>query len=474
MSAGEADTSTSSYIDIDALTAPDFSPHEHAAALIQRTNNPSDSRVDLNTALSRVLFDVQEIDSHIHTLTSRSAIDILGYTKTQNEAAQRILVRVADERQRLNARYARLEKEVAIRYDKAVEAKTTASRSWEVLRLGRLVQKVINVARQFETALTDSGLGNARPGKEDHRALLRAAIILLSFRESIIGPNSADLGRINLVRTLRGRVFEDGEARILDYARRIVREFSISSFVGPSAASTTFRDAEDNRSRFTSAVHILYLLSPAPRIDDKPMQKADFEPEYLIRALQSYLQSAITSSAAAIGRALAQLPTLQTTTVEVSARCQNIVTLETLLRSIRTPEHPLLRRDPQQGHHATSELDDDADDDMAQDKPEGKDNLLTPLLSSLDTASLPSYFWRSLASSLSTRVQEILNRGGISARTLRSQKDVVRQEIRECVLRGSKMPASLLGGSSGKEEIVGNWEREAAVMIGAIAGSLGR
>lgn len=91
-------TSTSTYIDIDSLTSEDFSPYNHAATLIQRTNNASDPSIDLTTPLSRVLFDLQEIDSHIHTLTSRSALDILNYTKTQNEAAQRILERVEEER----------------------------------------------------------------------------------------------------------------------------------------------------------------------------------------------------------------------------------------------------------------------------------------------------------------------------------------------------------------------------------------
>jgi len=461
--------STSTYIDFDSLTSPDFSPYEHAATLIQRTNNPSES-VDLNTPLSRALFDLQEIDSHIHTLTSRSAIDILEYTKTQNHAAQRILERVDEERTKLNASYARLEKEVAGRYDRAIEAKTSASRSWEVLRLGRSVQRVLNVARQFETAISDSGLGSSRTGKEDHRALLRASYILLSFRELMAGAEGPELGRVNLVRTLRGRIFEDGEARILDYARRVVREFSMSSLAGPAAASATFRDAEDNRSRFTSATYILYLLSPAPRIDGKSMNKSDFEPEYLLRALQSYLQSAITSSSAAMGRALAQLPSLEKTMIDISARCQNIVALEALLRGIQAPNHPLL-------HDAAPEAEvnrNASNDDDVLAIEEEKCNLLDPLLQALDTASLPSYFWRSLAASLATRVQEILHRGGISARTLRSQKEGVRTEIRECVLRGSKMPASISGSAAGKEEIVGNWEREAAVMIGAVVGVLGR
>jgi hypothetical protein len=211
-------------------------------------------------------------------------------------------------------------------------------------------------------------------------------------------------------------------------------------------------------------------MSPAPKVDGRIMTIAEFEPEYMIRALQSYLQSAITSSSAAVGRSLAQLPMLERTMIEVSARCQNVVALEALLRSIQAPDHPLLldeKRKP-----AIEIEDSDEDEDTVGGK---KNNLLDPLLHSLDTSSLASYFWRSLASSLSGRVSEVLSRGGVSARTLRSQKEMVRNEIRECVLRGSKMPQGVLGKGSGTgEQVVGNWEREAAVMVGAVIGALGR
>ena len=91
-------------------------------------------------------------------------------------------------------------------------------------------------------------------------------------------------------------------------------------------------------------------------------------------------------------------------------------------------------------------------------------NLLQPLLAALDTSSLPSFFWRSLASGLSSRVQEIMQKGGVSARTLRSQRDRVRESIRECVVRGCQ----------GAKGVQGGWEREVSVMVGSIIGPLGR
>lgn len=500
--ANTSTAATSSYINFDLLTSDDFSPYTHANNLVLASNNPSDPNIDLTTPLSRVLFDLQEIDSHIHTLTSRSALDILTYTSTQNEAAQRILSRVDDERARLVTSYERLEKEVLERHRRAVEAKTAAQRSWEVLRLGRGVQRILGLARQLEVVLAESGLGGGtRIGKEDHNALVRASLTVLAFRDAMSGKDGNDLGRINLVKTLRGRVFEDGEARILDYARRVVREFSMSSLSStPSSTSTststsmsalgstgpTYHEAEDSRARFTSAVHILYYLSPAPRIDGAKMARTDFEPEYFLRALQGYLQSAITSSSASIGRALGQLPNLDRALMEASARCQNIVALEVLLRGIHAPDHPLLKTP---GREFTKEraADDSDDDDNLDGVAEStfsssaspsssSETLLSLLLSALDTASLPSYFWRSLASSLSSRVSEILNRGGVAARTLRSQRETVRAEIRECVLRGSKLPRSVVLGDARKagEEVVENWEREAAVMVGSVVGLLQR
>ena len=452
-------TTDTSYLDIPALTSDDFSPYSHANALVTKTNNPTDSPVDLAAPLSRVLFDVQEIDTHIHNVTTKSAIPILEYTKSQNSSAQRISDKVTEETTRLNANYARLQKEVLGRYEQAVEAKLSAERTWEVLRLGRDVQRVLNLARSLESMVAESGLGQpGKSGREDHRSLVRSTHTILSFRNIMASPEAKDLSRVNAVKSLRGRIFEDNEAAVREFARRVVREFAVSSL-----NSATFKDSEDAKNRFTSSVHILYLLSPAPKSDRGSMTLENFEPELLLRALQGYLQTAITSSSAAIARALSTLPTLDRALAEVSARCQNILALEVLLRSAPPPHHPFLATSTVESAATHANLD---------------ANLLVPLLQALDTASLPSYFWRSLASSLSTRVQEIMNRGGVSARTLRSSRDNVRDQIRECVLRGSSVTSSVLpgrnAGGASQTQVVGNWEREAAVMVGSVVGNLGR
>lgn len=471
-----ASNSASSYIDMEKLLAADFDPHLYANTLVLSTNNPSDPSIDLTTPLSRALFDLQEVDSNIHTLTSRSALDILTYTSAQNTAAARILSRVEEERFRLNASYSRLESQVLGQYSRASNAKLHAERSHQVLKLGRGVQRILTIARQFEVLLTDSGL-NTGPAttagrsayKEDHRLLLQASYVLLVFRDLIESKEAKELAKVNMVRAIRGRIFEDGEGKILDYARKIVREFAISSLT--TATGSSFAEVEDSKARFTSAAHILYLLSPAPRLEGGKMQRKDFEPEYMLRALESFLQTAIQSSSGGIGRALGQILTLDRALIEASARCQNVVALEALLRNIAPPEHPLLARETVVTADPVEVGDTDDDSEAEVDSPEKTDNLLDLLLESLDTASLPSYFWRSLASSLGTRVQEILSRGGVSARALRANKETVKNEIRECVLRGSRMPSSVVSattGRSGKEQLIGSWEREAAVMVGSV------
>jgi hypothetical protein len=444
-----------SYLDLPTLTAEEFSPYKYANTLVTRTNNPNDTPLDLSTPLSRVLFDVQEIDTHIHNVTTKSALPILEYTKSQNESAQNILERISEETTRLNANYARLQQEVLGRYEQAVDARLSAERTWEVLKLCREVQRVLNLARFLETTVSESDLGQpGKSGKEDHRSLVRCIYTILSFRDIISSPEANDLSRVNVIKALRGRVFEDNEAAIREFARKVVREFAVSSFNG-----ATFKDSEETKSKFTSAVHILFLLSPAPKIDGVSMRLEDFEPELLLRALQGYLQTAITSSSAAIARSLSTLPTLDRTLAEVSARCQSVVALEILLRSIAPPQHPFLAKST-----------------ASNDKIDT--NLLQSLLQALETASLPSYFWRSLASSLSTRVQEVMNRGGVSARTLKSNKENVRDQIRECVLKGSSVNSQVLAskgaGGTSQAQVIGNWEREAAVMVGSVVGNLGR
>lgn len=431
-----------SYIDYETFVAPDFSPAAFANTLVLSTNNANDTPLDLSTPLSRVLFDIQEIDSHIDLLTTRSALPLLTHTKEQTEASARIIADVDGQVKSLNDSYRQLEKEVIQKHAEADQVKQVASRLWETLRLGRAVGRCLQLGRQLELQYAELAPATK---KEDHRTLLRCAHTILSLREILEhkghGEEGQGLDRVEAIRSLQHLVTGPVERSVRETAERLVREFSM----GTAAGSSTFAQSEETKARTVSALVTLYLLSPTALAKGEK-----WAPTLMLEALEAYLKSALQSSIASLHRSLAALPSLERTLAEVAARCQNIVALEIVLESSKVPVHPLLPN-------------------LASEK--GPGNFLQPLLGHLETGSLPSYFWRTMAGNLATRVQEILNRGGVSARTLRTNRDNVATAIRECVIKGCQPPSAL---AKTKGENTGNWDREVGVMLGSVVGSLGR
>ena len=422
-----------SYIDYETFLDPDFSPTSFANSLVLATNNPSDTPLDLSTPLSRVLFDVQEVDTHIHTLTTKSALPLLNYTKDQDAAGQRIVGEVEAQVANLTDGYQRLEREVIQKYEVADEVRVAVERLWQTVKIGRGVGRCLLLGRQLEAQMGEVGTGNVAK-KEDHRAMIRAANTLLTIRQLLAasGPDGEGehLLRINLISSLQSGLLTSSDSTLQNRGQQIIREFSMSSLAPSPNGPATYAQSEETKARTVSALLTLHLLSP----------------QTLLSALQSYLRTSLTSSLASIARALANLPNLDRTLLEVSARCQNIVALEALLETVKAPSFSIK----------------ESRDDASEPK-----NFLWPLLAALDTSSLPSYFWRSLAEGLAGRVSDLVARGGVNARTLRNQKDKVRESIRDCVFKGSQGP----GGARGRE---GAWEREAAVMVGSVIGALGR
>lgn len=480
-------TSEASYIDYDAFLDPDFSAASFANTLVTNTNNINDTQVDLSTPLSRVLFDVQEIDTHIHNLTTKSALPLLEHTQDRSQSSQRILTQVEEQVSSLADGYQRLEKEVLRKWASADEARVAAQNSLQTLRLARAVARCITLGRQLESQIAEvtgrvsSTTAGAMAAKDDHRAMVRAATTILMLRQmfSAIGEGEEGQGldRVKVIRTLRSDLVIPAENTTKARAQQVINRFSVSSLIvdgslrasngtqspppATSSSSSTYAQTEEAKARLFSAITTLYLLSPTPKTD---VSAEDFQPELLLSTLQGYIHNSLTSSLSSLARGLATLPTLDRALAEVSGRCQDIAALETLLAGLKRPSHPLL------SSSTTTQA------------TEQTSNLLKPLLHVLDTSSLPSYYWRSLASSLPNRVQEIISRGGAAARSLRSGRDRLRKDLRECVLRGSQLPANVAkgravsgaAGAGGASVVDGNWEREAAVMVSAVVGALGR
>ena len=464
------ETNEPSYMNYDTFLDPSFSAPSFANRLVLFTNNPSDSPIDINTPLSRVLFDVQDIDTRVDSLTSKSAVSLLEHTRDDVVSGNRIVQALDAQVATLTDAFERLRKEVIERHAAAEETRLVAQRLWQTAKLGRSVSRCLTLGRQLEAQIAEVQSTRVGAGKrEDHAALMRSAYSVLGLRQIFAtarpkGEGEA-LDRITVIRTLRAEMVDPAEEQLLSRAEQIVGQFSMSSLTASSndrpsssnSTSVTLPQTEDTRSRATSALITLYLLSPVSHSS----QGAVFEPSKLIAALQEYLRRAITSSLAGLASALATLPKLDRTLSEVSARCQNIVALEILLDSIKPPQHPVVStREP-----------DSPSSELSSREIVAPDTFLQPLLNSLDTHSLPSYFWRSMASQLTSRVQKILRDGGVSARTLRTNRVRVGDAIRRCVSRGSQLPASSL--SKGRTTLVRNWEREAAVMVSSVVKVLG-
>ncbi|KAF9251184.1 hypothetical protein DTO027I6_1811 [Penicillium roqueforti] len=472
-----------SYIDYEAFLDPDFSPSSFANTLVTSTNNATDTPLDLSTPLSRVLFDLQEIDTHIHALTTRSALPLLSHTQSQTAAADNILKESGTQIASVTQGYERLQKEVVQKWEAADKARVAAENSLETVRLARAVARCLTLGRQLESQVSEitgrgptpsSGPdGATSPGKDGFRALERAAYTILNLREMFSATTQGDEGygldRVKAIRTLRGEFVIPAENMVKSRAQQTISRFSLSSNSASANSQSSmpsgYKQARDARARLATAAITLYLLSPLPK---GASTAADYKPELLLSTLQGFMHTAIMTSVNALARALTQLPIMNQTLADTSARCQDIVALESILKNIRPPPHPLLA--------STATSDEPAPE--SQTAASNKYNLLQPLLQALDTTSLPSYYWRSLASSLAPRVQDIVNRGGVSSRTLRSNRDRLRVEIKECVLRASQVSATSLLAEKGRPGtdtiVVGNWEREAAVMVSSIVGSLGR
>lgn len=469
-----------SYIDYETFLAPDFKPASFANSLVLATNNPNDAPLDLSTPLSKVLFDAQEIDSHIDLLTTRSAIPLLTHTKGQTDASGRIISEIDQQVKSLNDSYKQLEKEVIQKHAEADEVRQVASRLWETLKLGRSVGRCLQLGRQLEVqhaeiSGTGTGGGGAAGKREDHRALVRCAHTIVSLREILDtkapGEEGHGLERVHAIRSLQDGVIAPIERSVRTAAEQIVREFS----VGSAAGTATFAQSEETRARTVSAMTALYLLSPVPTTGAGASRPDKWTPQLLLQALEVYLRNALQSSTASLARSLAALPSLDRTLAEVAARCQNIVALEIILDATKAPVHPLLPQPATTTAAAAAA----GGATMAALQPQQKNNLLQPLLGYLETGSLASYFWRTMAGSLSARVQEIVSRGGVSARTLRTNRNSVGDAIRECVVRGSQPPSTVTAAKGGKTaradpEKSGGWDREVAVMVGSVVGNLGR
>jgi hypothetical protein len=417
-----AGTEEDTYIDYDTFLSPTFSPYAFANTLIRSTNDPSDSSLDLSTPLSRVLFDLQEIDSHLHGLTTTSALPLLSSVSTTHTASDLVLSAVTTQLEALNTTYAHLRRDIAARSSAASQILTAVERLHSVTSQLREISRALVLARQIELQLSD-----LLPAAADHhhhhhyKALVRLAQSILELRRgNVLVSVDPD---VEIAVVLRNQVFRPAETAVLQRAREGITEYHPIPLAGGGdklAAAT-----EGMRGKAAAGATALFLLS-SPK-----------ENELLTSAVQGYINAAVNGSLSALTRSLTALSTLDRSCAEVATRCQNLVSLGGLLHGIPRPGS------------------------------EGKkgETLLDSVLDALDTPNLQSRFFRSLATGLEPRVREVVNRGGANARILKGAKERLRNALKGTVERG-------LVGLEGEKQM-GGLELAVAVMLGAV-GSLGR
>ncbi|KAH0012302.1 P-loop containing nucleoside triphosphate hydrolase protein, partial [Aureobasidium melanogenum] len=216
-----ADTEAeASYIDYEAFASPDFHAPSFANTLVLSTNDANDTSLDLSTPLSRVLFDVQEVDTHIDSLTTSSALPLLKHTSTRAKASTHVLDTLESQVQGLQQAYTRLHQDVVERYEQAEQVRLTADRLATTLRLARAVARCLQIGRTLEGSIADTD----KP-REGYRTLAPAARLVLSLRQALSPDDIAEarlLARVNVITTLRIELLDPSERSLLAKAQQSV------------------------------------------------------------------------------------------------------------------------------------------------------------------------------------------------------------------------------------------------------------
>lgn len=492
---------TDAYIDYETFLAPGFSPHSFANALILHTNTSNDPNLDLSTPLSRVLFDLQEIDSHIHNITSSSAIPLLTYAKESRDISRGLVAGIEEQLKLLNGSYKRLEKEILGRAENAEEVLQAVGRLHAVTTILRKVSRVVLLGRQLEVQVGEffsSRKGQATSTgsnglEEDYKPLLRASFTVVElkrmldsrFRGSPNGSVGGDLTQLAIVQTIMSHLLQPTELFLKSTAQTQLSNFSLPSTpTSPSnhtTSSSTFatqKALEQLLSRTSSSFQILYILSPpAPQRTSSKKPPSNF----LVSTLTVFLSNQTTSSLAALSRVFSSLtpstpspPALDRSLAEIVGKIKGIIEFEEILADIPlkelsiSTEYPSLPNGTDDGVNDTIGI--NSDPSRSQDGEEEL-TLLSFVLADLDTPTLPVLFFRSLANGLETLVRNVLARGGVAARGLRAGKEKIVEGLRGVVERGLEGETGLIGKGDGRRRRTRKAvEREAglAVVVGGV------
>ncbi|KAF8449628.1 Golgi transport complex subunit 5-domain-containing protein, partial [Terfezia claveryi] len=226
----ETEPSSDSYIDYEAFLSPTFSPYSFANALILHTNTSDDPNLDLSTPLSRVLFDLQEIDSHIHSLTTGNASELLAYAEESRSVSEDLVKGVEEQMKVVGVAYRRLEKEVVGRGKAAEEVLGVVERLNVVTRVLREVGRVVLLGRQLEGLVSEwfcsrGGTGGGTGGEGDWKVLLRMGYTVAEMRRTLVADERGggrELAEVNCVKVVVSQLLVPAEQYLKTIATGIV------------------------------------------------------------------------------------------------------------------------------------------------------------------------------------------------------------------------------------------------------------
>ena len=287
MSALDADDDES-YIDYEAFLSPSFSAYTFANTLITSTNDPLDPNLDLSTPLQRVLFDLQEINTHIHNLTSTSAVPLLNFTASTTSASDNIVTTLSTHLSTLKTAYTRLHAAITTRAETAQQVLTATTNLHATTTALRDISRAVVLARQLDVQLPAIAA--------DPKALVRAAHTLRELRATTAVLSSD----IVIVQELNTLVIAPGEKLVATKSRELV----VAAFAnGGSVAGAG------------AAASALYHLSPT----------------LLVSAMQAGLNAAVNAALGGLKKSLKALTMLERAVAETVGRCRAVVAVEEVL-----------------------------------------------------------------------------------------------------------------------------------------------
>ncbi|KAI5793703.1 Golgi transport complex subunit 5-domain-containing protein [Peziza echinospora] len=491
----EEEEEDTTYIDYETFLSPTFSAASFANALITHTNSTttttsssSSEPLDLTTPLSRVLFDLQEIESHIYTLTTTHAVPLLTHSSTTYAASSEYVAQTEEKLAGIVGAWGRLDREVSERARCAGEVGRVVERVGGVVGVLRGVGRVVVLGRQVEVGVAEALAGAGGNGE----ALVRVARVVAELRGVVREDRENGGGVLEGVENVRG-VLSGVVVPVEGYLREVARGVVVGSASvssggggdgggGGGGAGGGGAGAGGVNLSVINALQILVLLQQSSQLQ----APKDKEPTLLEQTIKTYITTLVTTSLSALSRVLAGLGGSTTTSTTTSSSTPSSTSTTTAIglgsEDTAADSSPALTRSLAEIEHKLSlvllmegYLDslDSLDPTTTTTTTTTTQTQLTHITSLLDTPSLATHFTRSLGEGLETLVRNVVMRGGAPARGVRAGRERVREGLRGVVERGfsgggGKKVAGGSGGSGASGYVrreISRGEREAGVAM---------